>query len=43
MTATTDYVHARRTKDEDNLVNHRLMWPILSGGLLFTAYGTCNA
>jgi hypothetical protein len=25
---------------EDNLVNHRLMWLIMSGGLLFTAYGT---
>jgi hypothetical protein len=25
---------------EDNLVNHRLMWLILSEGLLFTAYGT---
>lgn len=25
---------------EDNLVNHRLMWLILSQGLLFTAYGT---
>ena len=24
---------------EDNLVNHRLMWLILSEGLLFTAYG----
>lgn len=24
---------------EDNLVNHRLMWLILSQGLLFTAYG----
>lgn len=27
---------------EDNLVNHRLMWLILSQGLLFTAYGTLN-
>lgn len=25
---------------EDNLVNHRLMWLILSQGLLFTSYGT---
>ncbi len=25
---------------EDNLVNHRLMWLILSQGLLFTAYGS---
>lgn len=25
---------------EDNLINHRLMWLILSQGLLFTAYGT---
>ena len=25
---------------EDNLVNHRLMWLILSEGLLFTAYGS---
>ncbi len=25
---------------EDNLVNHRLMWLIMSEGLLFTAYGT---
>jgi hypothetical protein len=25
---------------EDNLINHRLMWLILSEGLLFTAYGT---
>lgn len=25
---------------EDNLVSHRLMWLILSQGLLFTAYGT---
>ncbi|MDE2394989.1 MAG: hypothetical protein KGM91_06080 [Burkholderiales bacterium] len=24
---------------EDNLVNHRMMWLILSQGLLFTAYG----
>jgi hypothetical protein len=28
---------------EDNLVNHRLMWLILSQGLLFTAYGTLSA
>lgn len=28
---------------EDNLVNHRLMWLILSEGLLFTAYGTVSA
>jgi hypothetical protein len=27
---------------EDNLVNHRLMWLILSQGLLFTAYGTLS-
>lgn len=27
---------------EDNLVNHRLMWLILSEGLLFTAYGTLS-
>lgn len=27
---------------EDNLVHHRLMWLILSQGLLFTAYGTLN-
>lgn len=27
---------------EDNLVNHRLMWLILSQGLLFTAYGTIS-
>lgn len=27
-------------RHEDNLVNHRLMWLILSEGLLFTAYGT---
>src|SRR6202008_1480618 len=27
---------------EDNLVNHRLMWLILSEGLLFTAYGTVS-
>ena len=27
---------------EDNLINHRLMWLILSQGLLFTAYGTLN-
>jgi len=27
---------------EDNLVNHRLMWLILSEGLLFTAYGTIS-
>ena len=25
---------------EDHLINHRLMWLILSQGLLFTAYGT---
>ena len=28
---------------EDNLVNHRLMWLILSEGLLFTAYGTLSS
>ncbi len=28
---------------EDNLVNHRLMWLILSEGLLFTAYGTVSS
>src|SRR5690348_10576892 len=28
---------------EDNLVNHRLMWLILSQGLLFTAYGTVSS
>ncbi len=28
---------------EDNLVNHRLMWMILSEGLLFTAYGTLSS
>ena len=28
---------------EDNLVNHRLMWLILSQGLLFTAYGTLSS
>ena len=28
---------------EDNLVNHRLMWLILSEGLLFTAYGSLSA
>ena len=27
---------------EDNLINHRLMWLILSEGLLFTAYGTLS-
>jgi hypothetical protein len=27
---------------EDNLVNHRAMWLILSQGLLFTAYGTLS-
>jgi len=27
---------------EDNLINHRLMWLILSQGLLFTAYGTLS-
>ena len=27
---------------EDNLVNHRLMWLIMSEGLLFTAYGTLS-
>lgn len=27
---------------EDNLVNHRLMWLILSQGLLFTAFGTLS-
>lgn len=27
---------------EDNLVNHRLMWLLLSEGLLFTAYGTAS-
>ena len=27
---------------EDNLVNHRLVWLILSQGLLFTAYGTLS-
>lgn len=27
---------------EDNLVNHRLMWLLLSQGLLFTAYGTLS-
>ncbi len=27
---------------EDNLVNHRLMWLILSEGLLFTAYGNLS-
>jgi hypothetical protein len=27
---------------EDNLVNHRLMWLILSEGLLFTAYGSLS-
>ena len=27
---------------EDNLVNHRLMWLILSNGFLFTAYGTLS-
>ena len=34
--------HALREQwtHEDNLVNHRLMWLILSQGLLFTAYGT---
>jgi hypothetical protein len=28
---------------EDNLVNHRLVWLILSEGLLFTAYGTLSS
>ena len=28
---------------EDDLVNHRLMWLILSEGLLFTAYGTVSS
>ncbi len=28
---------------EDHLVNHRLMWLILSNGLLFTAYGTISS
>lgn len=28
---------------EDNLINHRLMWLILSNGLLFTAYGTLSS
>lgn len=28
---------------EDNLVNHRSMWLILSEGLLFTAYGTVSS
>ena len=27
---------------EDDLVNHRLMWLMLSEGLLFTAYGTLS-
>jgi hypothetical protein len=27
---------------EDNLINHRLMWLILSQGLLFTAYGNLS-
>ena len=27
---------------EENLVNHRLMWLLLSQGLLFTAYGTLS-
>ena len=37
-----DLYHALREQwtHEDNLVNHRLMWLILSQGLLFTAYGT---
>lgn len=36
--------HALREQwtHEDNLVNHRLMWLILSQGLLFTAYGTLS-
>ena len=36
-----DLYHALREQltHEDNLVNHRLMWLILSQGLLFTAYG----
>ena len=39
-----DLYHALREQwtHEDNLVNHRLMWLILSQGLLFTAYGTLN-
>ena len=37
-----DLYHALREQwtHEDNLVNHRLMWLILSQGLLFTAFGT---
>ena len=37
-----DLYHALREQwtHEDNLINHRLMWLILSQGLLFTAYGT---
>lgn len=39
-----DLYHALREQltHEDNLVNHRLMWLILSQGLLFTAYGTLS-
>jgi hypothetical protein len=39
-----DLYHALRDQwtHEDNLVNHRLMWLILSEGLLFTAYGTLS-
>jgi len=41
-----DWEHFRVLREqwthEDNLVNHRLMWLILSEGLLFTAYGTLS-
>jgi hypothetical protein len=41
-----DWEHYRALREqwthEDNLVNHRLMWLILSQGLLFTAYGTLS-
>jgi hypothetical protein len=40
-----EHYHALREQwtHEDNLVNHRLMWLILSNGLLFTAYGTLSS
>lgn len=42
-----DWEHYRALREqwthEDNLINHRLMWLILSEGLLFTAYGTVSS
>ncbi len=43
--ADWELYHALREQwtHEDDLVNHRLMWLILSEGLLFTAYGTVSS